>query len=246
MILPASSFLFMEGDLDDRMFLIRRGSVRITKREGSRTSILADLGPGAILGEMSLLDGQPRSATATTLEETEFVIVDQALLEKTCAELPGWFAAVVRVLVGRLRGTTARKHGSDLRESIPALLFLLCDPARTNEARTLDSISSDMRSIYGLPRMEVRLALEAMASLGLLRLDPSGAIKVPRPDFLAQCYRYLQDLASPNPSSSWNLSDPDASGDALDLRRLGPVLSGAVPDFEQLVESLREKRMPTP
>jgi hypothetical protein len=103
-----------------------------------------------------------------------------------------------------------------------------------------------MRSIYGLPRMEVRLALEAMASLGLLRLDPSGAIKVPRPDFLAQCYRYLQDLASPNPSSSWNQSDPDASGDALDLRRLGPVLSGAVPDFEQLVESLREKRMPTP
>jgi CRP-like cAMP-binding protein len=242
MILPASSFLFMEGDMDDRMFLVRRGSVRITKREGSRTSILADLGPGAILGEMSLLDREPRSATAITLEETEFVVVDQALLEKTCSELPGWFAAVVRVLVGRLRGTTAKKHGSDLRESIPALLFLLCDPSRGIKTRTLDAISFDMRAIYGLPRMEVRLALEAMASLDLLRMDPDGGIKVPRPDFLSQCYRYLLDLASPNPTRTWDLSNPDASGDALDLHRLGPVLSGASHDFEELVESLREKR----
>jgi CRP-like cAMP-binding protein len=61
---PAGAAIFEEGDPGSRMYVIQSGEVRILKRVGSREITLARLGPGEAFGEMALLEGQPRSATA--------------------------------------------------------------------------------------------------------------------------------------------------------------------------------------
>ncbi len=75
-----------QGDAGDSLYIIRSGSVEISLKTGSNDPvILASLGPGNCFGEMSLLTGEPRSATVTALEETQVVVVDKvgikALLE---------------------------------------------------------------------------------------------------------------------------------------------------------------------
>lgn len=64
--------IVMEGEFGDRFFMIHKGSVKITRiREDGREVILAILGESDFFGELSLLDGKPRSAHAIALEDTE-------------------------------------------------------------------------------------------------------------------------------------------------------------------------------
>ena len=62
--------LFLEGQLGDRMYIITEGKIKLghTAPDG-RESILAVLGPGELLGELSLFDPGPRTATAVALTD---------------------------------------------------------------------------------------------------------------------------------------------------------------------------------
>src|SRR5262245_66285776 len=68
--------VFHVGDPGDALFLISSGSVKITlPSETGEEAILATLQPGEVFGELSLLDGAPRSATAVAHEPTETIIL---------------------------------------------------------------------------------------------------------------------------------------------------------------------------
>jgi CRP-like cAMP-binding protein len=75
---PAGAVLFEEGDPGSRMYVIQSGAVRIVKRVGSREITLARLGPGEAFGEMALLEGQPRSATAVVESPARILEIDEA------------------------------------------------------------------------------------------------------------------------------------------------------------------------
>ena len=68
--------LFIEGEPGDRVFFIMSGRVQVIKTLASGESReLAVLGESDIVGEMAVLDGRPRSATVTALDETEVLVV---------------------------------------------------------------------------------------------------------------------------------------------------------------------------
>lgn len=75
---PAGAIVFEEGDPGSRMYVIRSGEVRILKRVGAREIALARLGPGEAFGEMALLEGQPRSATAIVEADARLLEIDEA------------------------------------------------------------------------------------------------------------------------------------------------------------------------
>jgi len=64
---PAGDVLFREGDSGEVMFVIQSGAVRISKSISGEDKVLAVLGPGEFLGEMAILNGKPRTATATVV-----------------------------------------------------------------------------------------------------------------------------------------------------------------------------------
>lgn len=66
----AGVVILRENDPGDTAYIIERGRVEVTKELHGRPIHLAFLGPGAIFGEMSMLDDKPRSATVTAIEET--------------------------------------------------------------------------------------------------------------------------------------------------------------------------------
>jgi uncharacterized membrane protein len=74
----AEQTLFRAGDAGNAMYLIERGQVRISVKGADGHEInVAELGPGDFFGEMAMLDGQPRSANATALEDSRLAILSR-------------------------------------------------------------------------------------------------------------------------------------------------------------------------
>lgn len=71
----AGDMIFQEGELGTEAYLIVAGRVNIHFKSGRRDVFLASLGPGEIIGEMSIIDNQPRVASARAVEETELAVI---------------------------------------------------------------------------------------------------------------------------------------------------------------------------
>ncbi len=86
---PLGSEIIREGDAGDFMVLILDGAVEIVKKDGrGLPAQIATAGPGKTLGEMSLIDGEPRFASCIALEEVEFAVLDRESLSRMIAEEP--------------------------------------------------------------------------------------------------------------------------------------------------------------
>lgn len=73
---PPKSLVFKEGDKGDALYIVKTGKVNILKRNSSGVdSILVTLGKGALIGDMAIIDEQPRSASVATIQETTFLII---------------------------------------------------------------------------------------------------------------------------------------------------------------------------
>jgi len=105
--------MFIEGETSAEMYILRSGKVRILKQEGDNTIELAVLGPGSVLGELSLLDHQPRGATGQVVEEVLATVIDEDLFKRTLTAIPPWLTSVIMVVVKRLRDTM-KKTGDDI------------------------------------------------------------------------------------------------------------------------------------
>lgn len=100
---PAGAVVFEEGDPGSRMYVIRSGEVRILKRVGDRELELARLGAGEAFGEMALLEGRPRSATAVVASPARILEIDQAAFDDLVRRNGEIALRLLRRLSGRLR-----------------------------------------------------------------------------------------------------------------------------------------------
>jgi CRP-like cAMP-binding protein len=108
--------LIREGDTDAALYIIVSGQVSVTKRAapGGTDLHLATQGPGAFVGEMTLLDGSPRSATVTALASTECLVLTRWVFNTTLRSDPLIAVAMLPVLSQRIRSAeeVSRKASS--------------------------------------------------------------------------------------------------------------------------------------
>jgi CRP/FNR family cyclic AMP-dependent transcriptional regulator len=98
----AGNVLFREGEHGDDMYVIQSGLVQIIKRVGGEDRPLATLGRGEFLGEMAILNGKPRTATAVVLEDAKCLVIDAATLEHMIANNAEIALRLVKKLARRL------------------------------------------------------------------------------------------------------------------------------------------------
>jgi CRP-like cAMP-binding protein len=122
---PKGSLMFIEGESSSEMFIIRSGKVRILKQEGEKTIELAVLGKGSVLGEMSLLDKQPRSATGQVVEELTASIIDNNQFQNTLKKIPDWLNNIIQVVLGRLRETMKKTSDTIVQKSVAGVIRVL-------------------------------------------------------------------------------------------------------------------------
>ncbi|HSD54029.1 MAG TPA: SulP family inorganic anion transporter [Burkholderiales bacterium] len=102
--------LFSEGEPGDKLYLLARGAVSITVRGGDRQRRIVTFAPGSIFGEAAMLDGAPRSATATIVEDTVVYSLSRRALDALARTDPSLSNKLLvnlgRHLSARLRQTT--------------------------------------------------------------------------------------------------------------------------------------------
>ena len=94
--------LFAEGELGDEFFVIQTGSVKISKIIDSKEVLLATLKPGDIFGEMALLEGKPRAASALAGEDCAVMAVSKANFEPMIQAQPQLIARITTLLSSRI------------------------------------------------------------------------------------------------------------------------------------------------
>ena len=101
---PVGKELTTQGEIGRHFMVIVEGEAEVT-RDGTKIAVL---GPGSFFGEMSLLDGQPRTATVTTLEPTRVLMLTTGAFTGALAEMPSVDRKMLTVLAARLRDIEVR------------------------------------------------------------------------------------------------------------------------------------------
>ena len=189
--------LFHEGDPGDSLFIVASGAVKVVvpSEEGGE-AILATLQRGDFLGELALLDGAPRSASAIALEATETLALPRDRFNALVASEPVIRDALLSSLAGELRRLTAHVaelHFLDLTGRLAARLARLAEEHGTREADgsiRLDAplTQSDLAAMIGATRQSVNKLLGEFVEEGLLRLD-RDAIVIPDLEALVRSSR---------------------------------------------------------
>jgi len=110
--------IFLENMPGEALFLIRKGIVRISRMfaEGDE-KILVVLGPEDIFGEMAIVDGLPRSATARVAENAELISLKKKDFESFCRQHPEPALKIVLNIV-RVFSKRVREAGDEYREML--------------------------------------------------------------------------------------------------------------------------------
>jgi CRP-like cAMP-binding protein len=99
---PAGAVIFSEGDRGECMYVVQEGTVELLR--GDR--LIHTVGPGGMLGEMAIVNRQPRSLTARAKYDCELRVLDEAQFLTTIQSNPGFALEVMRNLAARLRSQT--------------------------------------------------------------------------------------------------------------------------------------------
>jgi uncharacterized membrane protein len=129
--------LFRYGDPGDSLFVVKRGSVELSVKNDTGDKILLETaGPGDFFGEISLLDGGARMATAEVLEDMEALVVDRGDLEEFVKLKPHAAMDLVTALGKRLRETSKL-----LRHTASRNVNLVEEDKRTTVMKVADWIA---------------------------------------------------------------------------------------------------------
>lgn len=190
---PPDTVLFEEYDLGSRMYVIRRGRVKIFRRHQDQTIVLAMLGPGDFFGEMALLENLPRSASAQVVEESELIEVDAQTFEDMIRGNSEIAVRMMRKLASRVRELDRRLQNllveSGVGRAVEVLRWLL--PTGTPEG--------DFVRIPGT-KAHVNIASQAGMSLAeaeevLVRLKDAGCVKTDGNDVLVANAKLLDEYS---------------------------------------------------
>jgi len=106
--ITADQILFMAGDPGDGCYRIESGLMKVSVMSPLGTErILAIFGPGALVGEFAVIDGQPRSANVSAIRDTELAFISRSVYEEFVRAHPEVRDHIMTMLTQRLRDTNS-------------------------------------------------------------------------------------------------------------------------------------------
>src|SRR5690349_12186669 len=100
----AGSTLFVEGEEGNGLYIIDKGLLKVVvKSPSGEERIVSILGSGAVVGELAIIDGLPRSASAVVMQDCEYRFVNRTAFTTFTAMRPHFYRELVKILSIRLR-----------------------------------------------------------------------------------------------------------------------------------------------
>lgn len=175
---PAGSSIFQRGDEGGFMIALASGRIRISLvTQQGKELVLRHVEPGTILGEMALLDGEPRSADATAALASEGYIISRRDFSALLDAHPAAAHAVIRYLTRRLRETTDQLETIalyDLEARVARFLLATLRQIHGNDlpdsaSLQLELSQTDIAGILGASRPKINRAIVSLEERGAIR-----------------------------------------------------------------------------
>lgn len=171
------TMIFHKDQAGDALYVIEAGRVRIFLPTESGTELTVEVsGAGDVFGELSLLDGRPRSASAEALEETAALMLGREEFKAHLAANPQLAVALIELLSTRLRHVTEYAESLahlDVHARLARTLLEMADRYgvdRNGIEIDFDLTQADLATMVGATRERVNRALAAFRSQGLVEL----------------------------------------------------------------------------
>jgi CRP/FNR family cyclic AMP-dependent transcriptional regulator len=136
---PAGAILFEEGQPGDDMYIVVSGEVEIRRQAGESERVLAVLPAGEFFGEMAILNGRPRSATAVVRTAARLLVIDGTTFEAMLRARPEIALRMIKALATRL--DSANHH----------VELLLLPTANHRVAQCLRHMAEEQLQLAGTP-----------------------------------------------------------------------------------------------
>lgn len=144
---PAGTALFRAGDDGDALFVVVAG--RLEARDEERGALLRIMGRGAVVGELSVVTGEPRSATVTARRDSHLLEIPADAVRDVLAREPSLGLALLRAVSARLRAPA----GAPAARTPPATIAVLA-PAGTAGAQAAGLLERELRRAGPVQRLD--------------------------------------------------------------------------------------------
>jgi len=171
--------IFHKDQAGDALYIVDSGRIRIfLPKETGEELTMEVAGPGDVFGELALLDGGPRSASAETLEETSVFTINREEFMQYAQATPQFAVALIELLSHRLRHATEYAESLAFLDVHARLARVLLEMAERYGVKRnggsieidVDLTQADLATMVGATRERVNRALAAFRSQGLLEL----------------------------------------------------------------------------
>jgi CRP/FNR family cyclic AMP-dependent transcriptional regulator len=194
--LDADETLFWEGEPGHALYLVIAGQIKIQRITPSgKLVVIALRGVGEHVGEMALLDGEPRSADAVAAEPCELLSLDRERFMQCMAEHPQIALNMLASMTRRLREAANQAEGQrelDVHGRVAAALLQLAEShgesVKGGVRITIRVTQQELADRIGATRVSVNKALGRLRGENAIRLEGSTLVVVDTP--------YLQRLCS--------------------------------------------------
>ncbi|MDD5307804.1 MAG: Crp/Fnr family transcriptional regulator [Deltaproteobacteria bacterium] len=192
----AGELIFSAGEKGAEMFVVRSGAVRVSMTSNGVDKTLAVLGPGEFVGEMSLLNDQPRTATAVAEEDSELLVIGARVLEEMIVHNTEIALRLIRKLARRLESADSliavllhRDAGDRVIENLKRLVKLH-GKSDGGEVRLIVDTAA-MAEQVGLALAEAQDILSRLVRAGAV-IEEGGAWVIKEPERLGEFQEFLK------------------------------------------------------
>ena len=191
---PAGTRVFHEGDSSDACYIVREGSFRVTREHSDGRAItLATLGPGEIFGELAMLDGDTRSASAESITDGTLLALPANDVRSLLGRNPEIALKLVAGLVRRLRAANMRLSRQSFQTVPSRVAGILAQLSREGQDNkdgdgemqevTIRMNQTDLAQLAGTSRESVSRFLAELERAGVVR-SGRGRVTVLQPNKL--------------------------------------------------------------
>ena len=164
--------LFDQDEAGRELYMVASGRIAIAKRSADgRSSVVALMEEEDLFGEMSLFDGQGRSAEARALEPSRLIAVPYEAVRRSLQERPEALWTVVALLANRLRVTDEALADSMFLDVTGRTAKRLLELAGDSDEFTLPVTQEELAGMVGASRERVNKAIATFIRLGWLELS---------------------------------------------------------------------------
>ncbi len=187
--------LFREGEPGKDMYVVQSGRVNVSKKVGEVEKILASLGPGEFLGEMSILNNKPRSATATCAEASKLLVIDAKTFEAMIRGNGEIAIRMIKKLADRLAEANEQIENLLFADATTRVVHFLATAAekvpKGPAGHKLAILPKELPGRVGVKPEQADEVLMKLLKARIVAVHPDGFV-VPDPAKLRQFLEFLQ------------------------------------------------------